>query len=636
MTSKSSNSYAGISYCVPIYNSLSHVRICLNSLVNHLTVHDELILGLDGCEPYIEAEIRKIVEPLAGRCNVISRVKNEGYLFTINEIFRLAKKDIVCSLNSDTAIFKDTSERALVAFEDNQNLSILNPVSTWANLTRIDFPQGADYLSIHDYLVDKYPKPKLVEIPHASGFAYFVRKSHIDQDFLFDPIFGKGYWEETDLCMRMVAKGFSVMCDLGMYVYHHGWASFGEGNRNDLMDANKVIFLKRWEYQYNNRISAMEGSRQPLEILELSQHLQSLGPKFWGNYNSAGKLRIKYVLPSLGFYGGVISVIQLMNGLLEKGCKVSLYVYGKADKKIFKAFPFLFSPVFVDDVHDYIVKSPLVGVSIATSWDSVQYVHSDWKEKPSQKLVYFVQDYEPRFSNDPLVMRLIDYTYSLIDLKICKSEWLKRMLVEKGSSYDSVAVIPLGLDMDNFFPNDSHNSFIDREYDLVVACRPTAYHRNWTGTKEIIESIHKALPNIKVAIYGHGYTKEDIPDFVIDLGHLAGPPEVAKILNNTKTLIDASFFQGFGRPALEAMACGCIPFTVYRGGLTSYAVHGHNCFLIRPENVNETVNAYVEIFKSIDMWQSRLKNNMYVTASSYNCEYELEKTISFFRKLQKS
>ncbi len=60
--------------------------------------------------------------------------------------------------------------------------------------------------------------------------------------------------------------------------------------------------------------------------------------------------------------------------------------------------------------------------------------------------------------------------------------------------------------------------------------------------------------------------------------------QLARLLRQTDIFLSTSLWEGFGLPALEAMACGCAVITSRNGGCAEYAVDGVNCLTYEPKD----------------------------------------------------
>ncbi|NIM67567.1 MAG: glycosyltransferase, partial [Armatimonadetes bacterium] len=100
-------------------------------------------------------------------------------------------------------------------------------------------------------------------------------------------------------------------------------------------------------------------------------------------------------------------------------------------------------------------------------------------------------------------------------------------------------------------------------------------------------------------------------------------------------LLDCSFFQGFGRPGLEAMACGVATVLTCNGGITEYAKHMHNCLLADPLDVEDNVNKIIRLLED-EALRTRLVAEGFKTAHYYDCQHEGENTLNFLSEVMRS
>ena len=50
--------------------------------------------------------------------------------------------------------------------------------------------------------------------------------------------------------MRALDRGYRVVVDDGLYVYHHGSGTVTTTGRNENMERNKALFMERWGTRY--------------------------------------------------------------------------------------------------------------------------------------------------------------------------------------------------------------------------------------------------------------------------------------------------------------------------------------------------------------------------------------------------
>jgi GT2 family glycosyltransferase len=104
------------------------------------------------------------------------------------------------------------------------------------------------------------------------GFCLYIRRALLDAIGAFDPVFGLGYGEENDFCLRAKAAGYrNVLCE-DAFVLHMGGRSFGD-RRRDLARRNLAILLERHP-DYNDLVRNYIAADplKPLRELALSHY----------------------------------------------------------------------------------------------------------------------------------------------------------------------------------------------------------------------------------------------------------------------------------------------------------------------------------------------------------------------------
>src|SRR5690606_13825756 len=96
------------------------------------------------------------------------------------------------------------------------------------------------------------------------GLCMLLRRRALRQVGLFDEIYGFGYCEESDLCMRLTTQGWRTVVADNCYVYHRGSASFK--NRNERYLANRKEFDRRWAQEYRRQFNEFR-QRAPVDVI---------------------------------------------------------------------------------------------------------------------------------------------------------------------------------------------------------------------------------------------------------------------------------------------------------------------------------------------------------------------------------
>jgi glycosyltransferase involved in cell wall biosynthesis len=96
--------------------------------------------------------------------------------------------------------------------------------------------------------------------------------------------------------------------------------------------------------------------------------------------------------------------------------------------------------------------------------------------------------------------------------------------------------------------------------------------------------------------------------------------------------LDGSSFQGFGRPALEAMACGAACVLTEVGGVTEYARDGKNCLLAPPERPVVFADNILRILADENL-KANLIAGGFETAKEYCHKREARETLTYFHQI---
>jgi GT2 family glycosyltransferase len=232
---------------VPVYGGLHHVRGCLGSVTATLRSADHLVVVDDGSEPATAAALRDLTARSLGRhrTTLLTNDANLGFLRTANRGMQAGGHDWVVVLNSDTLVTPGWLDGLHAALTSAPDVGLTSPVSNHANLTRIAVPAGTDVLDLAATVRRVSPR-SYPEIGIGSGFCLASRRALLEELGYFDEVFGRGYFEESDLSLRAAAAGWRTVADDTTYVHHHGWASFGPAERTRLMAHNAEVFAARW------------------------------------------------------------------------------------------------------------------------------------------------------------------------------------------------------------------------------------------------------------------------------------------------------------------------------------------------------------------------------------------------------
>lgn len=247
-----------VTVVVPVYGDWASLRECVISLIAHAPSSDYDVLIVNDVGPdadEIEAGLRALI---AGHAHIRyeRNPRNLGFVGTcnrtVNELDR-SNNDILL-LNSDTVVTAGAFDemRAVLALDDHHG--VVCPRSNDATIATIPFyrrehsaPRDPDRArAVFDAVADQLPRYYLA--PVAVGFCLLARRDLIRRHGLFDVVFGAGYSEENDFCLRVNAHGVSSLIANHAFVYHVGSSSFGSEQRIALDARNSRVVLERYPH----------------------------------------------------------------------------------------------------------------------------------------------------------------------------------------------------------------------------------------------------------------------------------------------------------------------------------------------------------------------------------------------------
>src|SRR5450755_3891053 len=241
-----------IDIVVPVHNAVDDLKRCVDSVLLH-TRGDFRLLIIDDAspDPSVASYIGELRSRALSQVHCLSNEKNLGFTLTANLGMRLARDgaDVVL-LNSDTIVTRGWLDKLTRCAQSDPTIGTITPFSnnaeicSWPRFCKNNpWPPKSDtepvVLALEQAAVPSYP-----DLPTGVGFCLYIRRALIDAIGVFDPIFGLGYGEENDFCMRAGGAGFrNVLCD-DAFVVHLGGSSFGP-KRAELAQRNMAILLER-------------------------------------------------------------------------------------------------------------------------------------------------------------------------------------------------------------------------------------------------------------------------------------------------------------------------------------------------------------------------------------------------------
>ena len=652
---------------LPVYNGLTYVRRCVNALLAYTPAELCHVYIMDDAGDAMTAAYLQDIADTHTHITLIRNSENLGFVKNCNKGMALGAAPYVLLLNSDVIVTPHWLQGLLEAAATDDTIGAVNPLTNYAANINLPIAPGLRFFDMHQFVQTHIPREPF-DIVTSVGFCLLLRRNALDALGIFDEIFGMGYCEESDLAMRLTTNGWRTVTAPWVYVYHKGGGTFTGRDARYLK--NRTIFDRRWKKEYLQQWRAFKKA-DPFAYLRTAfacqSHFAPL-PAMRGTYRKmrhswqqrnlrsciaaavrgalalpqakravandtyisrlkppSERLRVTYILPTLDVAGGVLSVVQLVNEMILLG--IDARIAALYEEPQIREWPLHSEPMLYANKHELLANLPQTDILVATHWMTAPWVAALEKQGRTQKTAYFLQDYEAWFYPEKDSKRdNVAASYGLIAEKIVKSDWLAGMLAEDGYATHKIR---LGMNLDIFYPRNTAS----RKHKTIMAmARPRTPNRGYGDIIEALRQVVQARPDTRIVLFGDDIPASAIPFKAEVTGVITDQNRLAALYSEADIYLDGSVFQGFGRPALEAMACHTACVVTNVGGVNEYAKHGENCLTVPPRAPDMFAMALLTLLDD-DGLRAKLAAGGMSTARDYCHRREARQTLEFFQQL---
>lgn len=169
-----------------------------------------------------------------------AKANNIGIRYAIDH-----EADYVFLLNQDAWVEKDTVEKLVQTFEDNEKVGIASPIHLNGSYTALDHGfanyMGGDFTSDAFMRIIKPYYP----IPFINAAAWLVSRQCIENVGGFDTLLFKHYGEDDNYCQRVLYHGFHIVVNSGCTICHDREDRKITDNKKDLVSGQTLFLADR-------------------------------------------------------------------------------------------------------------------------------------------------------------------------------------------------------------------------------------------------------------------------------------------------------------------------------------------------------------------------------------------------------
>ena len=392
---------------IPVYNALRSTRDCLASVRRFAPPWARVVVVNDGSDART-TEFLRAQEGIV----LLENATNLGFVKTANRGLLHSDAPWVCLLNSDTLLTEGALERMVARCEKDPSIGLCCPLANGAVNLSVKLPAGEDVFSFARRVARTSP----AVYPDAAtvvGYCLLVRREVIRTLGVFDEVFGRGYCEETDLHYRARAAGWRCVVADDTWIHHRSGASFADSDER--IAVNMKILMARWRGRHESELAEFN-RRNELGAVRDAATLEWTRP----DSGPPAPYDVLFVLPLLGRYGGIATVLELANALVLQGVRAGVVVVETVPPEI--DMELFFRPLRLSAA-ELLERCPATKLLVATGYQTAAHVAAAAAARGIQT-AYFVQDYEAWFGSDS--PEYVSKTYDLIPRIVAISSWIER------------------------------------------------------------------------------------------------------------------------------------------------------------------------------------------------------------------
>ncbi|HEY1725447.1 MAG TPA: glycosyltransferase [Steroidobacteraceae bacterium] len=257
-----------IDVIIPVYRGREQTLACIDAVRATIDTTVRIVVVDDATD---DAVLAAALDSLASHDHItlLRNPRNEGFVASVNRAMALHETHDVVLLNADTLVFDDWLARLRAAAYSDPAVGTVTPLTNSGTIASYPGAQGAAFNpedgAALQALAASTHSGRRVAIPVGVGFCLYLRRDCLSDVGAFDAtVFGRGYGEETDFCLRARRRGWSHQLAADVFVYHAGGLSFGR-ERAALLDRSQRLINLRYP-GYDDFIASF-AAQNPLQLV---------------------------------------------------------------------------------------------------------------------------------------------------------------------------------------------------------------------------------------------------------------------------------------------------------------------------------------------------------------------------------
>ena len=258
------------------------------------------------------------------------------------------------------------------------------------------------------------------------------------------------------------------------------------------------------------------------------------------------------------------------------------------------------SPWDIDRLKVLADAIPECDINVATYNPTVFAVHRSGNGVP----FYYVQHHEPLFYEDEYSRRMAEETYYLPLKCITVSSWLRDLLLKQ---YGKNSYLCLnGVNRTVFYPKTI------RRQDNKTRVLSIGRKLIWKGLDDLLRAmtlVYAERQDVELLLVTQDELSIPRTTFPVRLLRANTDQELSEIYSACDVYVNASWYEGFGLPNLEAMACG-VPVVTTSRGVEDYVLHEYNALVTSPRQPKQMAHEIIRILDNQHLRERLIENGL--------------------------
>ncbi len=583
-----------VTIVIPSYNDWEVLKPAVDSI--HATCDSKDMYQVIVVDDYCQPENAKRLKQLEGaNTRVVLRKKNGGFAKAVNAGIAAADPthDIIL-FNSDVLAHPGWLEALQYGgYEFGENVGIVAPqllypdgrIQSAGSYRNTEAREWFDhYYRFQEANYGPANVPNYVQ--SATGALLYVKREFLDKVGVLDEKFPFTF-EDADWCLRGWEAGYRTLYFPAAVLTHMESATRTKNKEISGRERGSVVyFWQKWDKWFNQR----------------------------NVRGKDGKIKIIYVLQTVGWSGGIKVVFEHANRLQKLGFDVE--IWSLSNKPVWP----LEVPLRSFKNYGQLITAlePIEAIKVATWWETIYPV---WMASIKNGIgVNFMQEIETWFYPD-------DYDAQRVVISCYRKEFIN--LTTSSYNFEEIrsfgldaTLIPCGYQPEVFHPLTD----VPREKNVLIALGRSFFQKNFMFSFRAWKKLGEKRP--RFWLFGGEPDMKSLDDKIT---YFTKPSEeeVNKLYNQATVFVQTSYHEGFCLPILEAMAAGVPVICTDAHGNRDFCINGKNCIIVEQDN-EEALTAAIKKLMNDAKLRQRLVAAAQKTVQDYQWNVVAKRLAAFY------